>query len=719
MKKLYPLFLFLVVVQLPVFAQKKAPKLVTKEQIYKYLEREEYANEIFEITKAPSKWKDESAVMLAFKIKHFLGTYKGNIQRFQYLRYRVLIQDKFSLRAFSSIEIPDGDHVKIEVIKPDSSSEEVDLKQAITQKNKVENFMGFVGLEFSESKRLAIPDLEIGDIIDFTFISGDINNYVSQASRLDGTSYTMVLRGEYPTYHFELEFDMTQEFMLNFKSLNGAPEISEHLDNKKKKVNYLLRDSMQDRLKDEYWTNSISYNPALKYQPLYHSSNNVKLFDLGRGKYLSNSFNENYLKDAAKELFTDKQYSHSYLYTNFLKYISKSKTDISDPEKYAFEVYNFMRAWFLAYEDEGITNIQFIRLYRRLLDKRQVPYDFIAGVYRSRGGLETLMSPYDLVWGIRLKTEGQPVFFNLYRYWAPGFIPYQLQGTEIFEINPASSTKQVSINKTTLDADDPSKNTLEYTLTCELADNMKDMKVKRTTVAKGHSKENYTGMLNFRVFEKDITKYQWNTHNLVNWYAYKGSLTKSDMEDEKDRVKTLFEEYDEKEKKEYLKKELKDEDFDVKEITKFNLLNDGRYEDNPIIEFQDEFVLENLCKKSGSNYVLDIGFLAGSQLEIKDSEDKDRHSDIFFSYPRKIIYNIELKVPAGWNVMDYAKGNKSISNNTGGFTSNISVSGNIITIKTEKTYKGIKHAKSEFNNILDFINASTEFRHTKALLIRR
>lgn len=717
MKKVYILFALLAMHHLA-FAQKNK-KLITKDDIYKYLQREEYANEIFEINKAPGKWENESAVMLAFKLKYFLGTYKGNIQNFQYMRYRILIQDKFSLRTFSSVEIPDGDFVKIEVIKPDSSSEEVDLKQAISQKNKVENFMGFVGLEFDDAKRLAIPDLEIGDIIDFTFITGSIGKAEYMSPDLDGTSYTMVLRSDYPTYHYELEFDMTPEFLLNFKSLNGAPEIVERYDKKKKKVNFLLQDSLQDRLKEEFWTNSISYNPALKYQPLYRTRNNVKLYPTEKGKFLSTSFNENYIKDAAQELFTDKRYSHSFLYSNFLKYLKQSKADVSDHEKYAFEVYNFMRAWFLAYEDEGITNIQFVRLFRRLLDKRDVPYDFIAGVYRNRGGLETLMSAYDLVWGIRLKTENAPVFFNLYRYWAAGLIPSQLQGTEIFEITPASSAKNVKLNKTMLDADDPSKNTLEYTLTCELADNMKDMRVKRRTVAKGYSKENYTPMFNFKVFEKDIEKYKWNKHNLINWYAYKGFMTKGDIEDEKERVRNLLDEYDEKEKKEFLENELKEEDFKVKEITRFKLLNDGRYEDNPNIEFEDEFILEDLCRKAGNNYILDIGFIAGSQLEIKDSEQQVRHSDIFFAYPRKIIYKIELKIPAGWKVMDYQKGNKSISNSTGGFTSNISVSDNIITITTEKTYKGIKHPKSEFNNILDFINASTEFRHTKALLIRR
>jgi hypothetical protein len=130
------------------------------------------------------------------------------------------------------------------------------------------------------------------------------------------------------------------------------------------------------------------------------------------------------------------------------------------------------------------------------------------------------------------------------------------------------------------------------------------------------------------------------------------------------------------------------EQFELGNYDGFELTNDGRYEENPKLQFQEKFTLKSLVGKAGKNYLFDAGKFIGSQFALEE-KDLKREVDIYLSYPRTITNKLILNVPEGYAPQGLEDFNVNVDNQTGSFISSAKLEGNKVVINTVKTYKTI------------------------------
>ncbi|NOX48170.1 MAG: hypothetical protein GXO89_14450, partial [Chlorobi bacterium] len=120
----------------------------------------------FENTEIPGKWKDESAVVLARKIEYIYANEKKEITFEKIYRSRVKLLDQAAVELYSEFYFIATNEIGIRIIKPDGATDIVETSQAIEVENSVKIPKEFFSLKV-KYKKLAVPNLEVGDIIDY------------------------------------------------------------------------------------------------------------------------------------------------------------------------------------------------------------------------------------------------------------------------------------------------------------------------------------------------------------------------------------------------------------------------------------------------------------------------------------------------------------------------------------------------------------------------
>lgn len=170
-----------------------------------------------------------------------------------------------------------------------------------------------------------------------------------------------------------------------------------------------------------------------------------------------------------------------------------------------------------------------------------------------------------------------------------------------------------------------------------------------------------------------------------------------------------------KQKETFEKSTEEEYEFDVDDY-KFEIKSTGRYGKKSALEMEETFTVKNnLIKKAGDKYLIEIGKMLTSQIEI-DQKEKDRKNNIYMVYPRSFENEIILEIPAGYSVSGLEKLNKKVENETGGFTSSAEIKGNQLVIKTFKYYKNYYETNANWSKMIAFLDAAYQFTQEKVLL---
>src|SRR5215467_13104966 len=130
----------------------------------------------FKITTIPDKWKNESAVIIAQKTEYLFTrvvsgkNYSTIVRINEYIHKRIRLQDKNALEKFSTfnfVTIGKDGKAEYRIIKASGREETVDMKAAVEDDKDIDPVYKpiFYSLNI-KSQKIAIPDLEVGDIID-------------------------------------------------------------------------------------------------------------------------------------------------------------------------------------------------------------------------------------------------------------------------------------------------------------------------------------------------------------------------------------------------------------------------------------------------------------------------------------------------------------------------------------------------------------------------
>ena len=116
---------------------------------------------------------------------------------------------------------------------------------------------------------------------------------------------------------------------------------------------------------------------------------------------------------------------------------------------------------------------------------------------------------------------------------------------------------------------------------------------------------------------------------------------------EQKRVKAAKEKEDKKKRLEDLKEYNSSKTYEVEEYLDYELLSNGRYDDDENIVFKESYSLKNFLNKAGRNYTFNIGNLIGGQFQL-DKDDMERIANIYINYPKSYKYDITINIPEGY-----------------------------------------------------------------------
>ena len=132
--------------------------------------------------------------------------------------------------------------------------------------------------------KIAIPNLEVGDIIDYT-----VRSTFDWDMKTDGVQFTpfiFSLSNTYPTLYQQYRFTMANGMKVKYRNYNGAPVLK--FDNKasvygdkESYLSYYFMDKNREKSSDERWSYEFRNTPTVKFRVVLLADNDPESQGLG------------------------------------------------------------------------------------------------------------------------------------------------------------------------------------------------------------------------------------------------------------------------------------------------------------------------------------------------------------------------------------------------------------------------------------------------------
>lgn len=671
----------------------------------------------------PEKYKNESAVIIYKYQDYDYHNQKVKVEFTEKKRLRIKIQDQNAILKFSDYEYDkrrenykfDETVFGIKVIKPNGKETIIDVDKE--------------SIDIDDHKKIAIPGLEIGDILDMYQYSEKLYIMVFGAGF---ESIESTLGSEYPIMNYKMIFQTENDFFINYQAYNGAPELKPVPTEKNYKRKYEFTAS--DLPKEDFprWFYPLVEKPCYKFQVYF--ARKASNEEMARA-YISEDEKIIKSKVTSEDIYTfyDKRvdiWSKGY-FDDVEKFLEGKKFN-SDTEKIR-EIYNFTRHQyytryivpFILY-DRNISYYpfdylekdylylknyyQFVNYFGVILKKLNIKSELIIGTGRENGPIEDLLLSDNVDLLLKINTE-KPIYIKQFEnFLLTDVIPYSFEGNTAYAIPIEDGKLSDQVKIITLPVSKYSDNVNADYTKIQINPDFESFAINRVTSIIGHNKEieNWDKVFINDVYNEDRIKYKTTDY----FELIKNDKRKKEFKAEYESyLKTKQADFDEK-----IKTEIEGEYKGQIENLEYKLLNSGRFEQNDTLQYRKMFTLKgNYLKKAGNNYTFDIGKFLTSQLEIKEDE-YIRDYNIYQNHPRSYKTHIEFEIPSGYSVTGLDKLNKNIKNETGAFVSTAEIKGNLLVIHTSKEYYNYFEPKENWLKMVEFLDAAYQFTQEKILL---
>ncbi|MBO4398478.1 MAG: DUF3857 domain-containing protein [Bacteroidaceae bacterium] len=659
----------------------------------------------------PDKYKNESAVVIAsyeeFSVSqktkfNFLYCEKAtNKHRIHLIRSLVKINDKASLDKFSTFEINTynrsykyevgyDEHTTVlgvKVIKPDGTVTEIsnDEYQDIEEGKK-----GRI-----KSTKLAVPNLQIGDIIDY---------FTYRVDKIKDTNVApmmFIFNGSYPIIDYQLQCNIDKSFCIQYRTMNGAPDFEVGNDGKNITLSTHIQNS--DKTLPDY-----AYNPVT--QAPY-----IKLYITGKSEseYIPQSAKNNGLEanPSAEYIQQDSwaywSYSNSkwILSKNAYDLINKAKTLGSDEEKADF-IYNYYVMNSKIFKVPYLNSYDFASLFAYMLKRLKIPISRAITTNIYDEPMDELINYRDAVRVIML--ENGKCYFPLKYAVSSDVIPSIYQGRDAIRCDRIKLFQTGPFFPFQIAGSEASDNVESVTIDATIEDGM--LNISRENSHTGCTKE---GVIEDFTTAEDICESWGKDYDLENYtQLLKNNLQRKTAESTAQERAEL----DKKNVEDNFKEEITayHNQAPVK-ITQTKVTSFGN--NNTPFTYNTDYQIDGLVKKAGRNLVVSIGQLFGQHAHIEGKERK-REDDINYQYPRKYLYTVSLNIPSGYSITPESikKLNNYIDNDASHFSTSAEVSNGKLIIKLQKVYKHTYEPVANWNKILDVLDKAYEFTSQQVIL---
>lgn len=672
----------------------------------------------FNVNEVPSKWNNESAVVIGYKRSitfdkqsrgGFLTARQNNVFFFEKVRFKIKVQDKNSADGFTQIYFRYSDKLdgfSARLTKPGGEIQTVDLKDAISVESVSEVpefFKSFFDQNYGSERRyykVAIPNLEVGDILEYVSNTKSKLN-VSGEGLVQFEPQYEICSKKFPVGYNEIVIETDNKTFFKSLSLNGAPEFKKENSGDEEFFRYVFVDKDRGTEKDVNFVNDLRVYPVVKFQVIYASSEKTKGALIGEKGELKTGFTkeelcrkawENYSK--AGDRYFNQYYTVKQIENQHWSFLKKLGAKDWPEDKFIKNIYYYVRN-IVMNRDYYLDDETFAYLFASLLLQRDIKSELIISISNRIGTLDQVLFDNEVRYVVRVKDK---LYFNCTDHSNPGEMVTSLLGNDAYIISEPAKKGQQEIKEFKLPDVTENENTSTFLLRVGIDAAMTSLLISRTSSYTGISKANNIS---------DALRY--TPYMLEDYKNYEGTSPTDKMKDKEieeyyKSIKTLKDEFAEA-KPEFVKQELQN-DFGQKVIYKdFKLQNDGRNFKKPELSFVENFELPGMIKKAGKKYLINLIGLVGSQLQIK-AKERDRKFDINMDYPRTLSWNISFQLPAGYVVDGLKEIKQTIENGAGKYTCEATESNGVVEIKIKKTYKQYKLPKDKWKEVLAFVDAA-------------
>ncbi len=710
---------FLLLVTMVTLAQSKQ-ELELRDTFWNTTIKEAHVNEV------PEKWNSESAVIL---YKNAFYGFTNNGKRMynpSYIHYRTKLQDLAALEAYATFSFKADDKssvlwstfsketttVGIKVIKPDGTENIVDVDaEAVSQ---------------DQEKRIAIPSLEIGDILDI-FIYED-----SFQKSWSGTyvypAVERVISQRQPQVYSRIAIEVENDYFLNMQSYNGAPDIKEEETDKRSTRRYVLETRDVEKSDFPRWSYPLVDLPSLKFQVTFalKSRNEESV-----GVFLAE-------KDAERKSEVTKEEILAYYEGRFAAY-KKSIRDavryveekgITDKREKMVEAFYYARHfYFNKFIELAIASQEGISQYNPPCDgdlfsldpeditnymaglarEFEIDYDVVVATADYNGSIDDLLIRSNVSKGIRLNFEEPLYIFNLSPHAQLNQFPFNLEGTKVYTISVKKARRLDEVTTDFLPISEADDNLSYEKLSVEINDSFDGFSIDRNIEYSGQFK---IEELSRWVFFGDFLKEEFEKYGTKNFYNCKSRQKNFQKEIEAKMNAVML--TARKSREEYLATvvgntyELAVKDYEYKPV------KTARYSSDPLI-IEDNFTMgDDFINKAGKNYIINVGKFIGGQVQIGKDEIA-RTTEAHIDYAKTFKYEVAIKIPEGYSVVGIEKLQRDVTNETGSFKSNAGIEDGILTFTTSKKYAKRNFSPSDWPKMLSWLEEAYDFSQAKIL----
>lgn len=665
----------------------------------------------FTVSAVPDKWKDESGVIIAQKTKFSFDKDANKLAVYEITRRRIKLNDRDAVNTYSSFYFRIGssrDGAGIKVIKPNGTVQDVSLRNAILIEDVSDvpgTFQPYIGkastlYDKSHSRvifyKLAIPDLDPGDIIDYGTIFYD-DNTIKKMSFIEFDPIYFVCTREYPVISQKFEIDTDDKSFVNSKSTMGAPEFKETGNSN---VDYTWEDRNREKLKDTRWVNSFVELPMVKFQIVFSKvENRSDLFIGDRGELKKNITPEELAKKMNvlyNKLDGSVYFALAKSYLKQIDYADMREDDFISKAYYVLRHIAFYKA-------NGIPSELFASCFTQCLDLRKISYDLIVTTPATLTKPENIIFRTEPEWMLRVKNK---YVFNATIFSNPYDFKEEFLNTPAYII---SLGKNPTATPLILPANAPNENVTTNYISAVMDTASRNMVVTHQKSATGLSKQFYNvqAMLYTTALDDDYRSYGGDddvrtSMNSVMMQSFEDKLRERKKEDKTRKL-------------EYMKKVFENDYSNITTYTEFILNSDGRNWRKQELNYTNKFELSDMVKIAGQNLLVSVPGLMGEQLFVSQDE-RAREADAYMGFPRSLRNAITFTIPDGYKVVGANNLNMNIDNETGSFFVAATIEGNRLLLAVKKVYKQMVVKKENWNKLLEFLDAAFNFSQKKILL---
>ena len=691
----------------------------------------------FSIKTIPSTMDSESAVIIATsfdvvnsaKMKMKWSALTAVQRLFYQTTYheRVKINDKAALDDYSTLEYQkkldrtfSAGFVKVynktdtyigaKIIKPDGKEIIVNTAEEVLTKDENKKKEG----------KLAIPDLQIGDILDYYLRTEKMQELTAETQG----PYTFFLGGDYPILYQSIRLQLDEKTGVEYVNANNAPAFKESRDDDGNIVLSLEQKNLP-KIQSSLWTSPYRQYPYIAMQYMFVTKAADANSHFNRGEVKHGSLSDDLLDQFQKILQSPSIPVDYTPYNETVSYFGGAKhIKDAEPDTLAKVLYQAWRHHVFC--DFSTTNIDITNdnnyiqansligavSVSRMLRSLNVDHELVLVCPRTSNKLKDVMNLTDFEALIHLKIGKD--------YWLAfndivtqfNEIPSRLQGEDGLVFRPDVDAKKLTYDQTgkmKIPVSAPEKNTATENINVSFnAANMQQLQVDRSSDLSGATRH-YT--------QKELLMMEDMEAYLAQSINQK-KLTERLADDKKQqKLVPEFSAAFAKEKtnqKTYFENEI-DEQFDkkAKDVTTYEVKNEGLF--NTDFVYHTNFTMDNFVKKAGNNYIIEAGKLVGNISKV-DEKDRTRTIDVYMPYARTYTYNISLAVPKGYKVKGIENFNKIISNETGSFTAAATADDANVRITVKQQYLKMFEPATNWPKLLQLMDGFYDISNQKLLL---